>query len=79
MVTVNLDRSATLIARVWLEDGPAGFRARLTSADTSPGSEGDELTVAVASSAGDMVDAVRAWLDEFMGQTDPPGHSGRSR
>ncbi len=71
-MTLNDDRSATLILRVWLEGDTAGFRGRLTMVDTSVGPDGRELTVAVTSSADDMVDAVRAWLDDFRGHAPAP-------
>jgi hypothetical protein len=67
MVIVEQDRSAALLVRVWTEGGTRGFRARLTAVDTSgPDSTGEELTVAVAASPGDLMNAVRAWLDEFL-------------
>jgi hypothetical protein len=66
-VTVDGDRSAVLLVRVWLEDGADSFRGRLTSMDTAPGQlAAEEGTVAVASSPRDVVDAVRAWLDDFL-------------
>ena len=67
-MTLNDDRSATLMLRVWLENGTDNFRGRLTAVDTSPGHEGVELTVKVTSSPGEVLDAVRAWLDEFLVQ-----------
>jgi hypothetical protein len=61
---VDGDRSAVLLVRVWLEDGARTLRGRLTGRDTSPGCDGGtETTVALAASADDVVDAVRAWLD----------------
>jgi hypothetical protein len=61
------DPSAVLVVRVWLEGDSSQFRARLTTAGTSPGSEvGEDVTVTVASSPTDVVSAVRAWLDEFL-------------
>jgi hypothetical protein len=61
------DPSAVLVVRVWLKGGTDQFRARLMSAGTSPGSGvGEEVTVTVASFPGDVVSAVRAWLDEFL-------------
>jgi len=61
------DPSAVLVVRVWLEGGTDQFRARLMAAGTSPGTGvGGEVTVGVASSPGDVVSAVRAWLDEFL-------------
>jgi len=39
--------------------------------DTYPDSPGGELaTVGLASSPRDVLKAVRAWLDEFLGDTD---------
>jgi hypothetical protein len=75
-VTLNDDRSATLILRVWLEGGTDGFRGRVTTVDTTVSHGGGELTVGVASSPGEMVDAVRAWLDEFLGRSSQPADGG---
>jgi hypothetical protein len=61
---VTDDRSAALLIRVWQEDGVEGFRARLTSTG-EPG--GEDHTVALASSPGELLDAVRHWLDGFLG------------
>ena len=61
------DPSAVLVVRVWLEGGTDQFRARLMTAGTTPDSGvGQEVTVTVASLPGDVVRAVRAWLDEFL-------------
>ncbi|SDX30900.1 hypothetical protein SAMN05660209_00112 [Geodermatophilus africanus] len=59
------DPSAALLLRVWLE-GPGRFRARLLTlhADAA-GTSAEEVTVAVASSPEGVLDAVRAWLDDF--------------
>ena len=67
MVIVEQDRSAALVVRVWAEGGAGGFRARVTGVDIS-GSEstGEELTIAVAASPGDLLDALRVWLEEFL-------------
>ena len=61
------DPSAALLVRVWLE-GPGEFRARLLtlSADAA-GTSAEEVTLAVASSPEGVLDAVRAWLDDFTG------------
>jgi hypothetical protein len=77
-VTVDGDRSAALLVRVWLEsDGGQAFRGRLTAVDTTPGPRaGEEATVAVASSTDEIVDAVRAWLDDFLGGGPAPRHDG---
>lgn len=67
-VTLDQNRSASLLVRVWLEGGTEGFRARLTSVDTSLGSdEGGELTADVASSPTDVIILVQAWLTAFLG------------
>ena len=72
-VAVDGDRSAALVVRVWREDGTRSFRGRLTSTDTFPVGAGVELaTVGLASSPRDVVDAVRTWLDEFLGDTEEP-------
>ena len=61
------DPSAVLVVRVWLEGDTDQFRARLMTVGTTPGSEvGEEVTVTVAASPGDVVRAVRAWLEEFL-------------
>ena len=66
-VTLDGDRSAALLVRVWLEDGAESFRGRLTSLDTSPGQPGtEEATVALTASPRAVVEAVRAWLDDFL-------------
>ena len=67
-MTVDDDRSATLILRVWLESGSHAFRSRLTTVDTTLGPEGGELTVGATSSPNDLVAAVHAWLEEFLSQ-----------
>src|SRR5688500_16149492 len=67
MVTVEQDRSASLLLRVWLESGTDDFRARLTTLDTSPGAAvGAELTVSVASSPDEVITVVRTWLAAFL-------------
>jgi hypothetical protein len=72
-VTLNQDRSASLLVRVWLEGGADGFRARLTSVDTSAGHEdGGELTVGVASSPSDVIVLVDTWLTGFLGADGEP-------
>lgn len=65
-------RSAALLVRVWLEDA-GDFRARLlTLHDVTDGEPAEETTVAVASSPGDVLDAVRDWLEELARQTVDP-------
>ena len=57
--------SAALLIRVWLEDA-GSFRARLLALhDATADTPAEEVTVAVASSPGDVLDAVREWLDGF--------------
>jgi hypothetical protein len=66
-VTLDHDRSAALVIRVWLEGGTEGFRARLTTAPSSdPSRPGETRTVAVAASPGEALDAVRSWLEELL-------------
>jgi hypothetical protein len=71
------DRSAALLIRVWLESADA-FRARLTTlAGATERFPAHEVTVAVASSRGDVVNAVRDWLDDFIGdRTNPTDSDG---
>ena len=60
------NRSAALLIRVWVEDGTDELRARLTTVDASGGTgAGGQPTFAVASSTGEVLDAVRRWLSEF--------------
>jgi hypothetical protein len=66
-VTLDDDRSAALLIRVWVEQSADGFRGRVSSIDTWGGSGGaDEITLTVASSTSDVLDAVRRWLDGFV-------------
>jgi len=68
MVILDQARSATLLVRVWLEDGGDAFRARLTSVDTSPGREtAAELPVSVVSSPDEVIAGVGSWLRGFLG------------
>jgi len=70
---VDGDRSGALVVRVWLEDGADSFRGRLTSIDTSPAAAGaGAATVALVSSPRDAVEAVRTWLEEFLGDAADP-------
>jgi hypothetical protein len=67
MVTLNDDRSAVLVIRVWIEGGTDEIRGRLTAAYTSSGSAvGEEVTVAVASSQRELTEAVGDWLRQFV-------------
>jgi hypothetical protein len=61
-------RSAALVVRVWIEGGgPEGFRARLTTGDPAAGPDAaDAVTVAVAATPEAVVEAVRAWLRDFV-------------
>ncbi|SHN57428.1 hypothetical protein SAMN05660350_00779 [Geodermatophilus obscurus] len=62
------DPSAALLIRVWLE-GAGAFRARLlTLRNASAETPAEEVTVAVAASPSDVLDAVREWLDGFTRQ-----------
>ncbi|MGY1690659.1 hypothetical protein [Geodermatophilus sp. SYSU D01105] len=62
------DRSAALVVRAWREGGD-GFRARVVEVGLDAAEQ--DRTIAVASSPGEVLDAVGHWLDEFVGdQTD---------
>ena len=74
-VTLDQDRSASLLVRVWLESETGGFRARLTSVDTAPGADGAEVTVGVASSPSDVLAVVDTWLRDFLGPDTSPDPS----
>jgi hypothetical protein len=75
-VTLVEDRSAALLLRVWLEDDTE-LRGRLTAVEISQGGEpGQEVTVIVASTPSDVIEAVRAWLDEFLGHATNPVDGG---
>jgi hypothetical protein len=64
---VSDSQSAALVLRVWAEDDPTSFRGRLTTTDTSPGADDlDDLTVAVASSPDELLEAIRAWIADFL-------------
>ena len=66
MALAEDDRSAALLVRVWLEGGTE-FRARVTAVGRDgPHEPGEDVTVALASSPGDVVDAVRDWIDDFV-------------
>jgi hypothetical protein len=62
-MAVTDDRSAALLVRVWLEGGADQFRARVTAVGLEAS---EDRTIALASSPGEVVDAVRDWLDEFL-------------
>jgi hypothetical protein len=66
-MSVSSDHSATLLVRVWLEDADA-FRARLTAVrpDSPQGAMEDVATVA---SPSEVLVAVSAWLDAFLGNS----------
>jgi hypothetical protein len=71
-VPLDEDRSASLLVRVWLERATDGFRARLTSVDTSPDGGGAEVTVGVASSPDEVLAVVGTWLTTFLGPVTGP-------
>lgn len=76
-VVVSDTRSAALLVRIWFEDGPEEFRARLTAVGRTAGDvpTGD-LTVAVASSPSEVITAVREWLDESLRSATEPIDGG---
>ena len=66
-VYVDDDRSAALLIRVWVEGGRDTFRCRLTAIDTTPApGAGEERTLTVTSSPGEVMATVRDWLDGFL-------------
>jgi hypothetical protein len=66
------DPSAALLIRVWTE-GSSEFRARLmTLRGATAQAPAEEVTVAVASSPSGVLDAVRDWLDDFIGNATIP-------
>jgi hypothetical protein len=77
-VVLSDTRSAALLVRIWFEDGPEEFRARLTAvgrtADDVPA--GDDLTIALASSPSEVITAVREWLDESLRSATEPIDGG---
>ena len=60
------DRSAALLIRVWREQGDV-FPARLCARGGLAGDSVEDVTVVVASSPGDVLHALSAWLDDFVG------------
>ncbi|WP_091544326.1 hypothetical protein [Modestobacter sp. DSM 44400] len=75
-MTVEHDRSAALLIRVWLEGRTDEFRGRLTSVSTSLGDGGVERTVAVASLPEAVLEAVGSWLAQFTGGAPGSGDGG---
>ena len=61
------DRSAALLIRVWLENGPGEVRARVTAVGMTGSAD---RTVALAASKSDVIGAVSEWLDEFLRHQD---------
>ena len=74
-MTVEDDRSAALLIRVWLEGRTDEFRGRLTSVSTAHGDVRGEHTVAVASSPEALLQAVDAWLVQFTGGEPRSGNT----
>jgi hypothetical protein len=71
MVTLDDDRSAALVIRVWLEGDPHEFRGRVTASGTSPEpGPRKEVTVAVASSPREVLNAVSEWLEAFQASAE---------
>lgn len=65
MTAADGQRIGVLVVRAWLEDASnLALRARITQ--TLDIAAQDELII-VASSTEDVCDAVRAWLDAFVG------------
>ena len=64
------DRSAALLLRVWIEESDQ-FRARLMAVGSDD--QVSDRTVALASTPVELLDAVGAWLDEFLRYGAAPG------
>ena len=60
------DRSAALLIRLWREQADV-FHARLSARGGPAGEPAEDLTVVVASSPRDVLRALSAWLDDFVG------------
>jgi hypothetical protein len=60
-MSVPIDRSATLLVRVWLEEDDS-FRARLTAVSPTSGPAAEE-EVGTAASPDQVLAEVAAWLD----------------
>ena len=68
MVTLDDDRSAALLIRVWIESGTNQFRGRLSTIDISGDAGPDgQVSFAAASSTREVLDGVSRWLDGFTG------------
>jgi hypothetical protein len=75
-MSVGADRNTALLIRVWGEEIDA-FHARLTALGGSAGEVSvEDLPVVVVQSPGDVLDAVRAWLEDFLGDAVTPVDSG---
>jgi hypothetical protein len=77
----QLERTATLVVRIWTEAGPPpGLRARVTR---TFGQSVPETTVVVVDRVEDLTGAVRTWLESFMALVDTENQSspenGRGR
>ena len=68
MASPPVDRTGTLMVRLWIEPGHAtGVRARITQALDADA----EPWVAVAGSADDICAIVRTWVEEVTSSSDP--------
>jgi hypothetical protein len=71
---VGNDGATALLIRVWLEgaqDPGAGFRARVMAVRGSDDPRGEDVTLALAASPREVMDAVGDWLDGVI--RDAPG------
>ena len=58
-----LERAGVLVVRAWVEEGGAGFRARITyTVDLASVEE----TMVTASTTDEVVASVRSWLEAFL-------------
>ena len=58
-------RSGVLLLRVWTEERGATFRARISSV----GADSSDQEVAVAADPERVIEMVRDWLGQFVGDT----------
>lgn len=59
-------RVGVLVIRVWEEEGEPGLRARLTQSVDLEAPDSQVTVEKTAATQGDILDAVRLWLDDFL-------------
>jgi hypothetical protein len=69
------DRATALLIRVWLEgaqDPGTGFRARVMAVRGSDDAHGEDVTLALAASPREVIDAVGDWIEGLLGDAPDP-------